>query len=151
MNKCTLLFGAAVAVYLLHLRAGACLRADRRNLSDLKMAPGDFLNKYDHKLQRFARFFGYAVVTLMLILFFGLVPHWILSIISLALGDPASTFFIPSQLRLNTWETYVALTTWFGLTYAFAHLRKQYEQENRFNPQLISQEVKEQWKRITSQ
>ncbi|KFH15091.1 putative transmembrane protein [Toxoplasma gondii MAS] len=65
--------------------------------------------------------------------------------------DPASTFFVPSQFRLNTWETYVALAIWFGITYAFVQLRKQYEQDARFDPHLISQEVKEQWKRVTSQ
>ncbi|PHJ17805.1 transmembrane protein, partial [Cystoisospora suis] len=90
--------------------------------------------------------------------------------------DPASTFYIPTQLRLDTWETYVALSSkkpliavttqvfpearfavWALLTYVFAYLRQKYEQgtpgvsDSRFDPELVSREVREQWRRLTSQ
>jgi len=65
--------------------------------------------------------------------------------------DLSSTFFLPTQIRWNTWESYFGVAVWFGLTYLFATLRERYEQDSRFDPELVSQEVKEQWKRATYQ
>ncbi|CBZ50426.1 conserved hypothetical protein [Neospora caninum Liverpool] len=58
MGKSTLLAGAAVLVCFAHSNFGVASIVHRMNLPGPKIAPVDFLDKYDHKLRQFAELFA---------------------------------------------------------------------------------------------